>query len=76
MNEKRRKKLRTAMTFLDSANTIIGGVLEEERDTLDNWPESLQESEKYIVSEDACDTLDEVVEHIVDARAMLYEVSH
>lgn len=76
MNDKRRRKLRTAITFLDNANTIIRDVLDEERDALDNWPESLQESAKYIESEDACDTLDEVVEYITDAREMLHEVSH
>ena len=76
MNDKRRRKLRTAITFLDNANTIIGDVLDEERDALDNWPEPLQESAKYIESEDACDTLDEVAEYIADAREMLHEVSH
>ena len=76
MNDKRRRRLRTAITFLDNAQTIIGGVLDEERDTLDNWPETLQESAKYIESEEACDTLDEVVEYLADAREMLHEVSH
>ena len=76
MNDKRRRRLRTAITFLDNSQTIIGGVLDEERDTLDNWPETLQESAKYIESEEACDTLDEVVEYLADAREMLHEVSH
>lgn len=76
MNESRRKRLRTARSMLDNAGIIIGDVMENERDALDNWPESLQESERYADAMEACDEIEDILSQIHDASSRLHEVSH
>ena len=76
MNENRRKRLRTARSMLDNAGIIIGDVMENERDALDNWPESLQESDRYIDAMEACDEIEDILSQLLDASSRLHEVSH
>lgn len=74
MNEKRRGKLRTAVSMLERASSIISDVLDEEEEVLDNIPENLQGSERYEKIEDTCvnlydasEDLDSVIENINNA---------
>lgn len=54
MNKQRRAKIERALD-------ILKDVLDEEQDVFDNMPENLQGSDRGIESEEAIDTLDEVI---------------
>ena len=58
MNDKRRGNLHRAIDFIEKAYGIIDDVRFEEQDSMDNIPEALQASERYVRMEDACDALE------------------
>lgn len=67
----RRRRIRTAIKELqkdkpdiDVARSLLEGVLNEEEDARDNTPESLQESDRYQVSEESCDLLEQAIDDL------------
>ena len=64
MNNQRRIRLRESSSLLSKALRIINAVKDEEQDALDNFPENLQNSERYTAMEDAIDNLDDAIENI------------
>ena len=71
MNKNRRKSLRRALSYLDSAICIIRDAKDEEQDCLDNLPENLQSSERYEAMENAVDDLDNAVSSLRDASTSI-----
>lgn len=74
MNGKRRRTLEKVVSALSDAKQTIEQVLDEERDSLDNTPEGLQNSEQYRwkedvvdLMEDACCSIEEATQSITDA---------
>jgi poly-gamma-glutamate capsule biosynthesis protein CapA/YwtB (metallophosphatase superfamily) len=67
MNDKRRKSIRTAIEHLNRASVIIDQVSDEESDALDNIPENLQDSDRYVAMEDAIESLSDADEAVNDA---------
>lgn len=67
MNKKRRTLLASAKAMLQSAANIIERASEQESECMDNLPESLQDSERYVKMENAANSLDEALEHIEQA---------
>ena len=67
MNNQRRKKLNEACSLLSKAATIVDCVKDEEQDSMDNMPESLQDSERYSIMEDAVDAMDDALNSINEA---------
>lgn len=67
MNNKQRKRLKEAKTYLDNALNIVSTIKDEEQDKLDNTPENLQNSERYTTMENAIDELEEAIESIEQA---------
>lgn len=63
MNDKRRGKLQRAIDFIERAYGIIDDVRFEEQDSMDNIPETLQGSERYVRMEDACDALERAYDY-------------
>ena len=63
MNDKRRGKLHRAIDFIEKAYGIIADVRFEEQDNMDNIPEALQASERYVRMEDACDALERAYDY-------------
>lgn len=63
MNDRRRGKLQNAIDFIERAYGIIDDVRYEEQDSMDNVPEALQGSERYIRMEDACDALEKAYDY-------------
>lgn len=74
MNQKRRKKLREIRNDLEQINGQLMLILDEEQDSLDNWPESLEGTDRYKESEDACDVLYDIVEAIRETSDMIENV--
>lgn len=64
MNDNRRKNLKRALSMLESANQIISQAADQEQDSLDNLPESLQSSERYEKMEDTVSLLESAIEDI------------
>ena len=68
MNKQRRIRLKQdARSYLERALIIVSSVKDEEQDSLDNYPENLQGSDRYAVSETAIDELEDAVDHIEQA---------
>lgn len=67
MNDKRRKRLTSALDLLRRSESIIDGVLEEERDSMNNMPENLQTSDRFTAMENAVDHLEDAIQNIQDA---------
>lgn len=67
MNDNRRKNLRRALSMLESANQIISQAADQEQDSLDNLPDSLQSSERCEKMEDAVSLLESAIEDIDSA---------
>lgn len=68
MNKKRRELLRSAIPLLSQAARIIDQVAEQEGDSMDNIPESLQDTDRYEKMEKAVENLGTALEHIESAQ--------
>lgn len=75
MNDNRRKNLKRALSMLESANQIISQAADQEQDSLDNLPESLQSSERYEKMEDAVSLLESAIEDIDSASDKLRDAT-
>lgn len=60
MNNKRRKSLLIAINLLEQALSVINSVKDEENDSLENIPESLQYGEAYDIMEQNVDKLEDI----------------
>lgn len=67
MNERKRKRLKDAIRFLNSALSIVESVKDDEQDDLDNIPENLQGSARYEAMETAIDKLSDAESSIDEA---------
>lgn len=68
MNNQRRKWIRTLIRELqmpspdlDRISCDLDNLLYEECDAMDNIPESLQESDRYMVAEESCSYLEDAI---------------
>lgn len=68
MNKNRRARLRTAVRLLGQAASIVDSVCDEERDSLGNMPENLQDS-------DRCKAMDDAISDLEDAASSISEAS-
>lgn len=75
MNEKRRKRLQTAIARLDQARDIVQECGEEEREAHDSLPESLQWNERGERMEEAASKMEEAVSLIDDAIELVSDSS-
>lgn len=67
MNNARRKIISNIATKLEGIKSEVQNVMYEEQDAYDSMPENLQGSTRGEESEEAIDTLDEVVNSIEEA---------
>ena len=59
MNKDRRKQIDEAASMLQDALALIEQIRDEEQESFDNMPESLQESDRGTASEAAAEELDD-----------------
>ena len=64
MNNRRREVLRDVITRLESCYDIVDRISDDERDSLENTPENLKESEKYYKMEECADSLEDAADQI------------
>lgn len=74
MNQKRRKKIREVIVKLEACESDLTCIKDEEDDARDNMPESLQDSDRYIESEEYSDKIDESLSGIREAIDNLEEI--
>ena len=67
MNDKRRKTLARAEELLNTALNLVTNVMDEEQDSRDNLPESLEDSNRAVKMDEAIDALDDAVTQIGEA---------
>ena len=68
MNKKRRATIKMAEKYLDMAADLIVDAKCEEQDSIDNMPENLQSSDRYIEMEDVVDSLEDAINSIDEAK--------
>lgn len=74
MNKERRTKIKQLADELKDVKTKLEYISQKEEQMLDNIPENLQETDRYIESENAIDVLDEVVDDLESAIESLNEI--
>lgn len=68
MNDKRRGRLKDALRMLSNAAEIVDSVCDSEQDCMDNYPDNLQNTERFEHMEAAVDSLNDALEKIDDAK--------
>ncbi len=68
MNADRRKRINDIVSTLEQLHADIEAIRDEEQESFDNTPESLQQSEKGQKSEEAISTLEDVASEIENAK--------
>lgn len=63
-NDQKRTRLRESVALLNKAQNIVESVKYEEQDSLENFPENLQNSEKFAIIENNIDVLEEAEDDI------------
>lgn len=68
MDNKRRSSLKEAIQLLSRVSTMVDAVCDKEQDCMDNYPENLQNTDRFERMEDAVENLNEALEKIDDAK--------
>ncbi len=71
MNKERRKRIQDAIRKIES---LVQNILDDEQESYDNMPESLQMSNNGLVSEEAQDSLEAAIEALEEAICCLEEI--
>ena len=71
MNSSKRARLNEAAIILGEVNEIINGVLYQEQDSLENYPENLQATERFEAMESAVENLHDAIESVDEAKAYI-----
>lgn len=74
MNKQRRKQIYDVMEKLESIGSILQDILDEEQESFDNMPESLQSSDNGMISEEAQESLNASIEALEEAIGCLEEI--
>ena len=73
MNNRRREKLKRAISKLGQSAEEISNIIDEEQDCLDNIPENLQASNRYENMEMVIDLLEDSVSSVESALEKIEE---
>ena len=71
MNAARRKRLAKVTDLLQEAKDLLQTVMDEERDALDNMPDSLRESDRGQEIEAGLDAMEEAFNEVESAMAQI-----
>ena len=74
MNNQRRKKLNIVSEKVSFIKGEIEAIYEEEQECLNNMPENLQGSDRYVQSEEACDQMMECIDSLDDIICIIEEI--
>lgn len=74
MNTERRKKLTDAIAYINKAVQIIEDVRDDEQDSFDNLPESLQSGDRGVLMEECIQGMDEILEGLDDCISNIEDV--
>lgn len=77
MNQDRRKQIDEAAGMLQDALALIEQIRDEEQESFENMPESLQLSDRGVASEEAAEVLEDaavnlqdMIDNILDAKGV------
>ena len=74
MNKARRKRIEDIYGKLSNIKLLLSKIGDEEESALNNMPENLQSSDKYMEMEDSYELIVSAVDHIETAQYKLKEV--
>lgn len=67
VNKQRREMIRNVVQSLHRQTNVLELVLDQESEIMSNWPENLQNTERYIQCEDSVDGLETATSLITEA---------
>jgi hypothetical protein len=73
MNNSRRKRIQEVLDSLSNFRAELEQIRDEEQDSFDNMPESLQEGERGEKSQNAIDNLDNAISELESSEESLQE---
>lgn len=74
MNDERRKQIKAAADLIDQAVTILNTAKDEEQDSFDNMPESLQQGQPGQQLEENVNYLEEAVNSLEEGASTLENI--
>lgn len=74
MNQERRKKLADIKERIESISEELQEILDAEEEAKDNIPESFWETDRYAISEAACENMEMAMENLTDFIDNLIEI--
>lgn len=74
MNKERRKVLKKSVDKLNEVISEIDSIYDDESESVDNFPENLQGSEKYDTLLENCETLSYALDDLNNAKETLEEL--
>ena len=75
MNTQRRKQVRLIIRQLNDAVRDLQSVRDEEDEARENMPENFHDTDQYLDSETASETMDDIIDTIDAAISLLEEIS-
>lgn len=74
MNKTRRAQLRKVQELIGDARALLEELAQEEREALDNTPESFQTGDRYEHADEDCTSLEEHVTSLEDIEENLEDI--
>lgn len=75
MNKTRRKKIENVANTLDLCYEDIRSIADEEEESRNNMPDSLEDTDKYMESEECSETLEEAADEILEIVESLRDLA-
>ena len=74
MNRQRRMILKETLIKIEAIQNLIQDVYDEEQESIDNMPENLQSSDRYVNGEENCDQLMECYEMLDEISEIINDI--
>ena len=75
MNKKKKNEIKLIADQLGSLIVSLRAICDEEADTLNNWPENLQNSDRYYESEDFLEELEGILDDLQESCESIHKLA-
>lgn len=75
MNKKKKREIKLIANQLEILIASLRAICEEETDTLNNWPENLQNSDRYYESEDFLEELEGILDDLQETCENIHKMA-
>ena len=75
MNKKKKREIKLIANQLEILIASLRAICGEETDTLNNWPENLQNSDRYYESEDFLEELEGILDDLQETCESIHKMA-